>query len=153
MDSVRFAGDDKYLKIYHLILGIIGTILVGGVIYMYLSEQLTGNWFIHLLIGVGAIVTGLSVVFGYTKPLSAIIIDDEGIRSESVLDSSFKWAKLKKVELEKNRILLQYAQTGITDIMRIPFMLRIKNLDPLSKTLSKACEENDIQFVNKLNKT
>lgn len=149
---MRFTGDDKYLKILHLILMIVGLLIVGGVIYKYLTDHLNIDLYLSLFLGISAIAAGLSVIFGYSKPMSAIIIDDEGIRSDSVMESSFKWSKLKKVELEKKRIHLQYAQSGITDYIRIPFTLRFKNLDRLSNALSTICVKKNVEFINKLNK-
>ena len=150
MDSVRFTGDDKYMKIYYVFLMVLGLILLVGAIYDYQTGDVDFNWFYTIFLGVYAVAAGAGVIFGYQKPLSAIIIDDEKIHSESVQESSFKWAHLKKVELEKKRINLQYAQTGITGSLKIPFTLRFKNLDRLSATLAETCESKKIEFVNKL---
>lgn len=150
MDSVRFTGDDIYVKIYYVFLMVLGLILLVGAIYDYQTGDVDFNWFYTIFLGVYAVAGGAGVIFGYQKPLSAIIIDDEKIHSESVQESSFKWAHLKKVELEKKRINLQYAQTGITGSLKIPFTLRFKNLDRLSTALAEMCDSKEIEFVNKL---
>lgn len=153
MGSVRFTGDDKYVKIYNVILILLGLFLLVGAIYRYQSVGVDFNWFTHIFAGMYGVAAGSSVIFGNKKPLKAIIIDDEKISSESPLESSFKWAHLNKVELEKKRINLQYAQTGITGSLKIPFTLRFKNFDRLRATLAEICDNKEIEFVNKLEQT
>ncbi len=150
MGSLRFTGDDKYVKIYNVTLILLGLFLLVGAIYRYQSVGIDFSWFTHIFAGIYGVAAGSSVIFGNKNPLSAIIIDDEKISSESPLESSFKWAHLKKVELEKKRINLQYAKTGITGSLKIPFTLRFKNLDRLSTALAEKCKNNEIEFVNKL---
>ncbi|PKD42533.1 hypothetical protein [Rhodohalobacter barkolensis] len=152
MNSLRFTGDDKYAKIYYLIMILLGLFVLSEVVYNYQGLGLDIELFAAIFLGVYAVVAGSSVIFGNKKPLSAIIIDDEKISSENPLESSFTWAYLEKVELEKKKINLQYAKTGITGSMKIPFTLRFKNLDRLSTTLSETCNRKEIEFVNKLDK-
>src|SRR6056297_1736845 len=152
MDSVRFTGDDKYVKIYNVILILLGLFLLVGAIYRYQSVGVDFRWFTNIFAGIYGVAAGSSVIFGNKKTLSAIIIDDEKISSESPLEGSFKWAYIKKVELEKKKINLQYAQTGITGSLKIPFTLRFKNLDHLSTALAEKCKNKEIEFVNKLDK-
>lgn len=153
MGSVRFTGNDKYVKIYNAILILLGLFVLVEAIYNYQGGSVDFRLLFSIFIGVYAVVSGVRVIFGYRKPLSAIIIDDEEIRSESPLESSFKWAHLNKVELEKKRINLQYAQTGITGSLKIPFTLRFKNFDRLRATLAEICDNKEIEFVNKLEQT
>lgn len=150
MGSVRFTGNDKYVKIYNVFLMLLGLFFLVVAIYDYQTGGVDFDWFTYIFVGIYGVVSGARVILGYEKPLSAIIIDDEKIHSESVQESSFKWAHLKKVELEKKRINLQYAQTGITGSLKIPFTLRFKNLDHLSTTLAEMCDSKEIEFVNKL---
>jgi len=149
---VRFTGDDKYVKIFNAILILSGLFLLVGTIYRYQSAGVDFRWFSHIFAGIYGVVAGSSVVFGNKKPLRAIIIDDEKISSESPLESSFKWAYIKKVELDKKRINLQYVRTGITGSLKIPFTLRFKNLDHLSSALAEKCKNKEIEFVNNLDK-
>lgn len=151
MKSMRFTGDDKYVKMYNVILILLGLFLLVGAIYRYQSVGVDFSWFTRIFAGIYGVAAGSSVIFGSKKPLSAIIIDDEKISSESPLESSFKWAHLKKVELEKKRIDLQYVHTGITGSLKIPFTLRFRNLDRLSRALAEKCKNKEIEFVNKLN--
>jgi hypothetical protein len=152
MNSQRFTGNDLYVKIYNVILIFLGLFLLVGAIYRYQSVGVDFSWFTHIFAGIYGVSAGSSVIFGNKKTLSAIIIDDEKISSENPLESSFTWAYLKKVELEKKKINLQYAKTGITGSLKIPFTLRFKNLDRLSTTLSETCNRKEIEFVNKLDK-
>jgi hypothetical protein len=152
MNSQRFTGNDLYVKIYNVILILLGLFLLVGAIYRYQSVGVDFSWFTHIFAGIYGVSAGSSVIFGNKKTLSAIIIDDEKISSENPLESSFTWAYLKKVELEKKKINLQYAKTGITGSLKIPFTLRFKNLDRLSTTLSETCNRKEIEFVNKLDK-
>ncbi|MDZ7754842.1 hypothetical protein [Rhodohalobacter sp.] len=152
MDSVRFTGDDKYVKIYNVFLILLGLFLLVGAIYRYKGGYVDVDfeWFTHIFAGIYGVAAGSSVIFGNKKPLSAIIIDNEKISSESPLESSFKWAHIKKIELDKKRINLQYLRTGITGTLKIPFTLRFKNLDRLSTALAEMCDSKEIEFVNKL---
>lgn len=152
MNSQRFTGNDLFVKIYNVILILLGLFLLVGAIYRYQSVGVDFSWFTHIFAGIYGVSAGSSVIFGNKKPLSAIIIDDEKISSENPLESLFTWAYLKKVELEKKKINLQYAKTGITGSLKIPFTLRFKNLDRLSTTLSETCNRKEIEFVNKLDK-
>lgn len=152
MNSQRFTGDDLFVKIYNVILILLGLFLLIGAIYRYQSVGIDFSLFTHIFAGIYGVAAGSSVIFGNKNPLSAIIIDDEKISSENPLESSFTWAYLEKVELEKKKINLQYAKTGITGSLKIPFTLRFKNLDRLSTTLSETCNRKEIEFVNKLDK-
>lgn len=152
MNSLRFTGNDKYAKIYYLIMILLGLFVLSEVVYNYQGLALDIELFAAIFLGVYAVISGARVIFGYRKPLMAITIDDEKISSENPLESSFKWAYLEKVELEKKKINLQYAKTGITGSLKIPFTLRFKNLDRLSTTLSETCNRKEIEFVNKLDK-
>lgn len=103
MNSQRFTGNDLFVKIYNVILILLGLFLLVGAIYRYQSVGVDFSWFTHIFAGIYGVSAGSSVIFGNKKPLSAIIIDDEKISSENPLESLFTWAYLKKVELEKKK--------------------------------------------------
>jgi len=155
MESVSIKANYRALKIFYGIFGLAGALIIGMHLSNYMSGEMMENWFLNFAFGLIAFTGGTGLAIGVYKPrLLEIFIDDSGISTKNTSwNQSFKWDKLKKAELSKNMVRVQFAQSGAYDSIGIPYLVRINNMDKLSAALTKACEENDIEIVNNLNKT
>jgi hypothetical protein len=155
VEEVVVTANKKVLRIYYAVLGICGALILGGHAYNYFFGDMMDDW--HLNIGIGFILAigGLGYTVGLFKPhLPKIYISDEGIRSsKSIWDSSFNWDKLKKVELHKNKIEVQYTDTGLRNNIPIPYIIRMssKNRHELNSSLRAFCDKYNVEFDSEMN--
>lgn len=90
---------------------------------------------------------GTGSLYGFFKFQPEVTVDEKGIHSANThWDQSFNWEKLKKVSLKKNKIQVQYSETGAFDNLNLPFMLRFGNMEKFREALLKGSKINDVQF-------
>lgn len=156
VDDVIVTANKKLLVSYYAILGVCGALILGGHAYNYFYGDMMENWFLNFTVGLAMVIGGFGYAFEFfTVHIPEIHIDDKGIRSsKSIWDSSFNWEKLKKVELNKNRIEVQYANTGLKNSISIPYIIRLssKNREVLNSGLSLFCDRHNVEFESKMNK-
>jgi len=154
MAEIRVQPNLIYLRWYSVFMALCGVIIVGGHAYYYAVGQLTGDWYFSFYMGAFALVIGAGYLSGYINPnIAEIIINKNGIESsKSLWDSSLKWDKLKKVELQKDRIQVQYSKTGLTNKVIIPFMIRYNSekMRTLEIGLSERCSMKGVEFESRL---
>lgn len=154
MEKLKITANQFILKSYFAILGIHGVLIISGHAYNYLDGEMMEYWILYLGTGLFLAIAGGGYGLGLFNPISIeITVDDEGISSsKSIWDSSFKWSKLKNVTLYKNKIQIQYAESGLKNEIVIPYLLRIgtDNLQKLDEALSGFCEKYDVGFTSEL---
>jgi len=154
MKEVFITGNLKILRVYYAILGICGAFILGGHTYNYFFGEMMEWWYLNAGVGLILALGGGGYALGVIKPrIPEIFISDEGIRSnKTAWDNSFRWKKLKHVELYKNKITVQYAETGLKNEIAIPYLIRLnsKNLQKLNNGLSGFCEKYELEFSSKL---
>lgn len=110
---------------------------------LYLPDFVTG-----LLSGLaaGAFVMGL-----FSPRFPVIILDEIGISTKNSLwDQSFKWDRLQEISLHSNRISVTYKQTGASDSIRIPWLLRMK-LGEIDEAVSQFSSQHDVEYYSERN--
>ena len=154
MAEVRVQENVSYLRWYSIFVALCGLIIIGGHAYYYAVGQLAGDWYFSFYMGTFALVIGAGYLSGYINPnIAEIIINETEINSsKSLWDSSLKWEKLQKVELQKDRIQVQYSKTGLTNKMIIPLMIRfsLEKMQTLEIGLSERCSKEGVEFESKL---
>jgi len=154
MAEIRVQPNLIYLQWYSVFMALCGVIIIGGHAYYYAVGQLAGDWYFSFYMGAFALVIGAGYLSGYINPnIAEIVIDETGINSsKSLWDSSLKWDNLKKVELQKDRIQVQYSKTGLTNKIIIPLMIRFSSekMQTLEKGLLERCSMEGVEFESNL---
>lgn len=151
MNTTRITINRKLPRIYYGVLGFFGAVIVAGHVHLFLTGQSSDDWFMPALSGAIMAIGGLLFFFGFFTPsFPEIVLTNDSIqlkRYGGFPFTSFQWDKLKSVELTKNKITIQFANTGLKDSMRIPFSFRYKKFDELKSALANACEQNAVTFI------
>jgi hypothetical protein len=151
MNTTRITINRKLLKIYYGTMVFFGTVIVAGHVILYLTGQLSDDWHMFALFGTILFVGGVLFFSGlFTPSFPEIVLTNHSMqlkRYGGFPFTSYQWDKLKSVELTKNKITIQFANTGLKDSMRIPFSFRYKKIDELQRALVSKCEQNGVNFV------
>lgn len=139
---------DNFLNFFFAFFTAFGGLMLIVLMYDFFTGQLEESWIMSFMFGVVYFVGGLGYLSGFFKPNEAkLIVDEKGIHStDTHWEQSFKWDKLKNVSLNKKGIQIQYSETGLSDSIKLPFMLRWGNMKKLENTLSNACKINNIDL-------
>jgi len=151
MKKVFTLGNQKLLRGYSAILVLISAIIVGGHLYGFIAGDMMEGWFLSFITGVLFLITGSIYAFGWHKPPDPEIhIDSEKMEwKRPGWSSSFSWSKLARVDLNGKKLQATYAQTGLSDSIRIPILTNAETMKNLKSSLREACEEHEIPFDHK----
>lgn len=97
-------------------------------------------------VAIGALVLGF-----FSLRFPVIILNENGISTKnSVWDQSFKWDRLQEISLHSNRISVTYKQTGASDSIRIPWLLRMK-FSEIDEAVSQFSSLYDVEYYSERN--
>tara|TARA_R100001143_G_scaffold63595_1_gene73198 strand:- start:7212 stop:7655 length:444 start_codon:yes stop_codon:yes gene_type:complete len=129
MKEIIITGNHKILRIWFTVLGICGVLILGGHTYNFFNGEMMERWYINLALGLLLTIGAGGYALGLINlRLPEIYLNDEGIRSsKTAWESSFKWEKLKHIELYKNKIEIQYVEPGLKNEIPIPYLIRLNS--------------------------
>lgn len=155
MESLTITANYKVLRIYYAVLGICGAIIISSHVYNYFTGEMIDRWFLNLSMGLFLAIGGGGYALGFLKPrIPEIVVDNEGISSNnSAWDNSFKWSKFNNVTLYKNKIQVQFAESGLKNEIGIPYLIRFgtNSLYELNNTLKGFCDKYGVEFTSEVN--
>lgn len=151
MSKVYITGNQKLIRGYSAALAFLGAVILCGHAYYFAIGELGNNSYMSLIVGAGALISGLPLALGWKKAvLPEIHLDSEKMEwKRNAWNSSFKWNKLDRVEFIDRKLQVTYAMTGASDTLKIPFLTDVETINALQKSIREACEHHNITFIKK----
>jgi|GEM_PF-2453959 len=150
MSKIFITGNQRLVRGYSAAMAFIGALILCGHAYYFAIGELSHDWYMSLIVGAGALVTGLPLAMGWKKPvLPEIHLHSEKMEwKRNAWNSSFMWNKLDRVEFNGRKLQVTYAMTGASDSLKIPFLTDTETMLALKKSIRMACEIHDIPFIS-----
>lgn len=150
MRKIFVTGNPRLVRGYSGVGAFIGAIILGGLVYQFAFSELSNDWYITLILGVIALLSGFPQAVGWSKPeLPEIHLDGEKMEwKRTAWNTSFYWNKLERVEFNGRKLRVTYAMTGSSDILEIPILTDTETINALKKSICEACELHKIAFFD-----
>ena len=151
MEETIIRPDTKssYTNILSIATFLVGAVLLGFLAWDYMNGTLPENWVYSFVIGMGAIAASFSIRYRHLfVQQPELRIDGTGITSKNTSiwgGKSIEWTDVKAISLTKNKIQVQYRQSGSNDDVHLP-TIGSQERDQIDRTLNEAAASFDIVY-------
>lgn len=149
MSKTFITGNQRLVRGYSAAMAFIGVLILCGHAYYFAIGELSHDWYMSLIVGAGALISGLPLAMGWKKPVHPEIHlhSDKMEWKRNAWDTSFRWNKLDRVEFKGRELQVTYRMTGASDRLKIPFLTDTETMLALKKNIREACENHNITFI------